>query len=506
MPDQIPNSHSNSSRAAYILALDIGTSSVRALLFDALGTAVPGVRVQHLYDLTVTHEGEVSVDANTLVSVVAEVIDDALKAAGPLAQQIMAVAADTFWHNLVGIDKSGNPLTPVLTWEDTRPRTSVTALRRDLDEKAAHQRTGARFHASYWTAKLHWLKTTAPDVFARVDKWLSFSDYFSMQLFGNALTSYSIASGTGLFMTRELTWDDELLKALSVRREQLPELGDIHDSQHGLLPEYRKRWPILQSIPWFLAIGDGASACVGSGAISEKFWSLTIGTSSAMRVLVPNGLLYAPDSLWIYLLDAKRAILGGALSEGGNLLNWLDTVLKLPSLDDTDKLIADAKPDGHGLTILPFVSGERSPGWHSEAHATILGLQTHIAPPDLLRAGMESLAYQLQQVYLDLGKTLKPHFPKTEAKVMGSGGALHNSQVLQGIVSDTLNTPLYPSLEREASARGVALLALESLGLISETTASAPELGSPVHPDQGRHDIYQKGAERQRHYYQLLLD
>jgi gluconokinase len=224
-----------------------------------------------------------------------------------------------------------------------------------------------------------------------------------------------------------------------------------------------------------------------------------------MRVLVSNGQLVAPDSLWLYLLDAKRAILGGALSEGGNLLNWLDTILKLPSLDDTDKLIADMKPDGHGLTILPFVSGERSPGWHSDAHATILGLQTHITPPDLLRAGMESLAYQLQQVYQDLKRALQPYYPDSEAKVMGSGGALHNSQVLQGILADTLNAPIYPSLEREASARGAALLALESLGLITEATASVPELGSPANPDQGRHAIYQKGAERQKYYYQLLL-
>ena len=118
----------------YILALDIGTSSVRALLFDSSGSAVPNVLAQHTYALNTSKEGEVSVDADMLVDLVAQSIDQVLAAAGPLASHIKAVATDTFWHTLVGVDASDRSLMPLLTWEDTRPgqscsRASYTARR-----------------------------------------------------------------------------------------------------------------------------------------------------------------------------------------------------------------------------------------------------------------------------------------------------------------------------------------------------------------------------------------
>src|SRR5258708_10566149 len=182
----------------YVLALDIGTSSVRALLFDATGNAVPNVLAQHTYNLNTSGEGEVSVDADMLVDLVSKTIDEALVAAGPLASQIGAVATDTFWHSLMGVDASGRPLMPLVTWEDTRPGDAALELREQLDEAAIHARTGARFHASYWPAKLRWLATQAPDTFARVAQWLSFGEYLYRHFLGRSVCSLSMASVTGL--------------------------------------------------------------------------------------------------------------------------------------------------------------------------------------------------------------------------------------------------------------------------------------------------------------------
>jgi len=158
----------------YILALDIGTSSVRALLFDSTGSAVPHVLAQHTYILNTSSDGEVSVDAELLVDLVAKTIDEALAAAGPLASHIGAVATDTFWHSLMGVDASGHPVMPVLTWEDTRPRSAAAELSKRLDKAAIHARTGAPLHASFWPAKLHWFATTQPQLFQHAAQWLSF--------------------------------------------------------------------------------------------------------------------------------------------------------------------------------------------------------------------------------------------------------------------------------------------------------------------------------------------
>lgn len=488
----------------YILALDVGTSSTRTLLFDAAGNTLPNVLAQRPYQLTTSNEGEVSVDPDALVAVVSQTIDDALKMAGPLAQHIGAVAIDTFWHGLMGVDADNRPLTPLLLWEDTRPRAAAVELLAQLDETAIHARTGARLHASYWPAKLRWLATQEPNTFSRVAKFLSFGEYLYRHFLGRSVCSLSMASGTGMLQTRSCAWDTELMEMLGVRPEQLPPLGDLHESVQGLTPAYASAWPTLRNVPWFPAIGDGAAACAGSGCASLENWSLTIGTSSAIRVVVPPEQVIPPMGLWLYLIDARRAVLGGALSEGGNLLTWLDSVLTLPVLAEAEGLVAALQPDGHGLTMLPFISGERSPGWHASARMTISGIQAHSSPADLLRAGMEALAYQLAVVYEQVGQTLQ--VGKTAPRMIGSGGALLGSMTLGQIVADTLGVAVYPSRDHEASARGAALLALEAMGLLPDVAQVPAHLKPPIQPDAAKHAVYRKGAERQQKLYQALLE
>jgi len=491
----------------YILALDVGTSSTRALLFDAAGNALPHMLAQRSYKLTISHEGEVSVDPDALLAVVRQNIDDALEMAGPLVKHIGAVAIDTFWHGLMGVGADNRPLTPLILWEDTRPHYAAIELREQLDEAAIHARTGARFHASYWPAKLRWLATREPDAFAHAAQWLSFGEYLYRHFLGRSVCSLSMASGTGMLNTQARAWDTELMKALDARPEQFPPLGDLHDSVQGLTRDYASAWPALRNVPWFPAVGDGAAACVGSGCAGMENWSLTIGTSSAMRVVLaerPPEQVIPPVGLWLYLIDARRAVLGGALSEGGNMLNWLDSILVLPALADTESLVSELPPDGHGLTILPFIVGERSLGWHADARMTISGMKANTSPAELLRAGMEALAYRLAAVYEQLCHALQ--IGKTAPRIIGSGGALLGSMTLEHIVADTLGVPIYPSLDHEASARGAALLALEALGILPDVAQAPSHLKPPVKPDAEKYAVYKKGAERQQKLYQALLE
>lgn len=491
------------ARIPFILALDVGTSSTRALLFDSKGQAVPGIQSQETYALTLSNDGEVTVDADVLVAAVVSTIDNVLKAAGSLARSIGAVATDTFWHSFVGVDADGKAITPVITWEDTRPRQAAAELRQQLHEDDIHKRTGARLHASYWPAKMRWLASAQPDTFQRVVQWLSFGEYLHRKLLGKSICSLSMASGTGMLITRERKWDTEIMQVLGVEPEQFPRLGDLRDSVQGLVPEYASRWPALNEIPWFPAIGDGAAANVGSGCAISSNWALTMGTSSAIRVVVSPDAVTPPEGLWLYLVDAKRGLLGGALSEGGNVFAWMSETLRLPSLKEADPAVAQLPPDGHGLTILPFISGERSLGWHAEARAVVAGIQTHTSPQDMLRAAIEALAYQLALVYQQLSIALNLHEEKP--RVIGSGGALLGSSTLQSVLADILGVPIYPSYEHEASARGVALLALEAMGILLDVGKVPPELAEPIQPDPQRAPIYQRALSRQMSLYKALL-
>jgi gluconokinase len=490
--------------SSYVMALDVGTSSTRALLFDAAGNAVPDMISQHTYKLTISADGGVTVDADLLVGVVQQTIDEVLQKVGAKAQQIQAVAFDAFWHSLLGIDESGKPVTPVITWEDTRSYRAVHALRKELDEKAVHDRTGVRFHASYWPAKLRWLSEEQPQTYACVKEWISFGEYFHRVILGRSVCSISMASATGLFNQDTMQWDQELIQVLKISAEQLPEVGDVQDALNGLRDEYAKKWPALRDIPWYPAIGDGAAACVGTSCTNEQQWSLTMGTSSAIRVVVsPDQISTLPLGLWLYRVDKKRAIVGGAMSEGGNLLYWLADTFKVPSLMDAEPLITPLKPDEHGLTILPFIAGERSLGWHAETRMTVAGMSTHTTPFHVLRAGMEALAYRLYAIHQELCKALNMHHD--DHQLMASGGVLFNSQLLPHIIADTLDTPLYPSRASEASARGAALLALETLGILPDLSTLKSDLMEPIKPDHEAGEIYRRAAARQDALYHTLL-
>ncbi len=459
----------------FILALDIGTSSTRAVLYDAGGNAVDGVHSQLTYQLTTSHEGEASVDADFLLGLVARTIDETLQAAGTRAEQIAGVATSAFWHTLLPLDRAGRPLLPLLTWEDTRPQRAALELRALLDEASTHRRTGTRLHTSYWPAKIRWLTTAYPEIAAYTAHYVSFGEYLHERLLGRAVCSLSMASGTGLLNIRARAWDSELLTLLDISPAQLPAPGDLPESLEGLAPEFAARWPALAHVPWFPAIGDGAAANFGSNCTSPTTWAVTMGTSSAIRVVVPPGQVEPEQGLWLYAVDKKRALLGGALSEGGNMLAWLKQTLRLSDLAEFDQQFASLQPAAHGLTVLPQLAGERSPGWHPHAAMTI--------------AGLTVLASQVMQ-----------------PRLIVNGGALLKSALLRQILADTLNRPLELSANSEASARGAALLALETLHLLPNLTQLQPATTTIVTPDPKRHQIYCEAKARQQELYQKMFD
>ncbi len=487
----------------YILALDIGTSSTRAILYDTGGHALPDLKAQLSYQLTTSHEGEASVDADSLVDLVARTIDELLHKAGDVAKNIVAVATSTFWHTLLPLDAGGHPLLPLMTWEDTRPQRNCVELRQKLDEAAIHRRTGARLHTSYWPAKISWLADAHPEIARQTARYVSFGEYLHRQFLGRAVCSLSMTSGTGLLNIHKHTWDADLLAALHLSSTQLPEVGDLSNTLKGLRPEFARRWPALANVPWFPAIGDGAAANAGSNCLTTSTWAVTMGTSSALRVVVAPEQVKLEQGLWLYFVDARRALLGGALSEGGNMVAWLAKTLQLPDLAELDRQLEQMEPDGHGLTILPMLSGERSPGWHTNASMTITGLTIHSTPAEIARAALEAVVFQISRVYDQLAHALSAHI--AQPRLIASGAALLKSSLLRQALADTLNRPLELLESGEASARGAALLALEALGIIPDLAQFAPETSLIVQPDHAHHAIYQKARERQQALYDRLF-
>ena len=475
-----------------ILALDIGTSSVRAAIYDFSGNVLPETVVKRERTVHFTEDGGAELTADEAFSQVCEAIDEVLL---KTTQTIDYVTASCFWHSLVGVDFEENATTNVFTWAETRPAEYVQFLRDNLNENEVHNRTGARFHSSFWTAKLLWLKAEFPEVFQKTKKWLSFSDYLALKLFGEAVTSVSMASGTGTFNLRKDDWDDELVNFLQIKRKNLPRIADDSETFQT------SNWERLKNAKWFLAIGDGAANNVGAGCLQKQKAALMIGTSGAMRVAyqgeIPKKI---PSGLWCYRIDAQKLIVGGALSDGGGLYRWLKDTMKIAEVDDeVEAEIKMREPDSHGLTFLPFLAGERSTGYHENAKGAILGLTQSTTAVEITQAAMESVAYRFAEIYDQLQQIVEI---KT---IIASGGALRESPVWTQIIADVFGQNLSLPDTHEASSRGVVLLALENLGKIENIAELPTPEGNKFNFNQENHEIYQKARKRHEHFSQQLI-
>lgn len=485
----------------YVLSLDVGTSSVRASLYDCHANAVPGLTVQESHEPDTTPEGGVEMDAEALFQRALGCVEEVLRLAGSRAGAIAAVGVCTFWHSILGVDAAGRPASPIVLWADTRSVEEVEQLKRRLDVRAVHQRTGCMQHTSYVPSKLLWIHRHRPEWARRAERWMSPAEYFYLRLFGRAACGVSMASGTGIYNHAAGAWDDEVLDALPIRAEQLSPIVDANEPFRGLVPELARRFPALAEVPWFPACGDGASSNTGSGCTAPDRVALMVGTSGAVRVMGEDPAIVLPWGLWRYRWDRRRFLIGGALSNGGNLFAWMRDTLRLPDEEALERALRETEPDGHGLTVLPFLAGERCPGWRGDARAAIVGLSWATRPEEIVRAGLEAVAYRFALIHELLKTAAAPGH-----RIIASGGALLASPAWTQMVADALGEEVVASEETEASARGAALLALEGCGLLPGLERTPLRLGRVYAPDPERHAIYAAARERQRRLYAALIE
>jgi gluconokinase len=427
-----------------IVALDVGSSSVRAVAYDEAGDPEPG-------DAHIAFD---DFDADRLVA--------ACRAVLAQVGEGDALAISCFWHSLVAVDAADRPLTPVLTWRDLA-RGEPPAL----DAVDYHRRTGCFLHPAYWPAKIRRLG----DEGVHAARYLSFADYLLLQLTGEVRTSVSTVSGTGLYDPNRLTWDEETLDLLGLDVSQLPPVSD--EQVAGV-------WP---------ALGDGACSNVGAGCLSRERAALMVGTSGATRVLFAAEGAEPRPGLFLYRLDARRFCEGGALSDGGNLYAWLVRTLREFDAED----LAARPAAAHGLSFLPFLGGERSLGWDPARRGLIAGLSFATTPADIAQAALEGVCYRFADVLAALGDV---------DSVVVTGAALLANPAWVQVLADVLGRPLEVSAVEEGSARGAALVGLERLGF----PLPPGPVSRVVRPRPERHAVHLHALAEQRALISLRAD
>ena len=469
-----------------VLALDIGTSSTRTALFDAGARRLEGTTCQIAYPLHTTPDGGAELEPGDLLKAVLGCLEGTLKAGRSQPQlrgrPVIAVGMSCFWHSLIGCDSKGRPLTRVLTWADSRCRGDAEELRRMWSERAVHARTGCMLRSSFWPAKLAWLRRTQRRLFSGVKRWMSPAEWLQMRIAGEARCALGMATGTGLFDPERLDWEGGLLGELGVDPSRLLPLGE-----EPVEVSRDIRFPELRGVPWFPGIGDGAASNLGSGATRPGFAAINVGTSAALRVMREGRRARAPFGLFCYRVDAGRYLVGGALSNAGNLRAWCLKNLQVSDPEALEVELAGRPGPAAGLNVLPFWTAERAPFWQEEERGVIHGITQHTSAVDLLQAITEAT---YQRLALIAEMILKSE--EAPPKFIVSGGIQRSASAIQRL-ADVLGHPVHPNDDPEASIRGAAVFALEKLG----RPLKAVPLSKPVRCRARWVRAYAEARERQ---------
>ncbi|MFO1067631.1 MAG: glycerol kinase GlpK [Geminicoccaceae bacterium] len=447
----------------YVMALDEGTSSARAILFDRAGNVA--ALVQREFRQIYPQPGWVEHDADEIWQTQLSVAREAMAQIGATAAQIAAIGITNQRETSVIWDRrTGRPLHHALVWQDRRTAGVCDALKAKGLEGYVKQATGLVIDAYFSGTKLAWVLDNVPGARARaeagelaagtIDTWLIWN------LTGGRVhvTDASNASRTLLFNIRTGRWDERLLAELNVPRAILPEVRDSSAVYGHTDPEL-----FGAPIPVAASVGDQQGALFGQSCFRPGMVKATYGTGGSLMMNAGPEPMASNTGLLTtvaWQLDGRlEYALEGLLFTVGSVVQWLRDELKLIHSAAETEAAAREVPDTNGVYIVPAFTGLSAPWWDQYARGTIVGITRGANRNHLIRAALESMAYQIRDVIGCMERDAGIRV----ADLKVDGGAAMNDFVMQ-FQADQLGVTVLRPKVADTTARGAAFLAGLAVG------------------------------------------
>jgi gluconokinase len=460
-----------------VIGVDIGTTSTKAVAYGADGRPLADASVG--YPLYEPEAGWAEQDPDEIYAAVLETVRRVRARTGEVA----GVSFSSAMHSLIGLDPQGRPLTRSVTWADSRAGAQAERLRASARGLALHRRTGTPLHPMSPLPKLLWFHEQEPRLFERVGHWVGIKDYVFSRLCGALVTDYSLASATGLLDIHRLQWDDQALAIAGITAEQLPELVATTTVLDGPTEEAAAATGLDVHTPVVVGAGDGPLANLGLGAVRPGVAACSIGTSGALRVMVERPSVDPRGGVFCYALTEDRWVVGGAINNGGVVLQWAGDALA-PDLGDEPEtalleLAARAPAGSGGLVMLPYLLSERAPHWSSLPRGAYIGLTREHRREHLVRAALEGVCQQLALVLASMRAA------GNEVREVRATGGFARSPLWRQMLADTLGMDVQFTAAHEGSSFGAALLGMQALGMVAsiDVAADLVTVESTVRPD-----------------------
>lgn len=471
----------------YVLGIDIGTGSTKGSAVAFSGAVLANAQVYYpmLPTGSLFSEQDPETIWNAFVKTVKTICVET-------AQPPFAISLSSCMHSLILVDAAGEPLTPNITWADRRSAAIAEELRNGPEGERLYKKTGTPLHAMSPLCKIRWFKEHRHELFKKFSKAISIKEYIWFKLFGLYEVDHSIASATGLFDIQAFEWFRPALQYCGINEEQLSTPVSTHFIRKNISPPVASLLTIPGTTPFCIGASDGCLANVGSDALRAGTAAVTIGTSGAVRIASLRPIVAFPEMIFNYRLDESLFICGGAVNNGGNMVQWLlQQFLKTPSSDKEDyealfRMAEGAPPGCDGLVCLPYLAGERTPLWDEKACGVFFGIRSAHCNAHFVRAALEGVCFALCGV-----------LKKLETSAGGihtlhvSGGVVH-SQLWMQLLADVTGKKVFLLHTDDASAAGAALLCFKAMGFTKDYSAKEEHLKKIIEPDSNKHAVYVK--------------
>lgn len=487
-----------------ILGIDIGTSSVKAMLLDA----EKGVIAVHAksYEVDIPQTGFAQQNPQMWWDALLEVFQQ-LKAETPDAyRNIKGIGFSGQMHGLVLVDKEGEVLRPAIIWLDQRSQKQMREIEEVLNQEQMGELLRNRISCGFAFPSLLWVKEEEPDLFARTAAVLCPKDYLRLKITGKSGAEVVDASSTGMFATAKRDWAWDLLEQFDLPKEIFPDAAESGDIAGYVTEEAARETGLPAGIPVIYGAGDQPAQSIGNGVTKEGKLISNIGTGGQISAFSKTPVYdkQLRTNTFCHAVKEAYTIFGATLCAGMSM-NWAkNKVLCVDNYEQVKAWAGSVNPGSDGLIYLPYLSGERTPHLNPKAKGMFFGMTLGHENGHFLRAVMEGVTYSLKDCLLLL-KQMGVDAPM----IIASGGGAASPLWLQ-IQADILDREVCVCNEKEQACLGACILAGTSIGIfqsLEEGCERFVKMNEKIYvPNPVNREIYEERFGVYRELYERTKD
>ena len=474
------------------IGVDLGTSAVKLLLMDEMGTIEKIVSKE--YPLYFPKPGWSEQNPEDWLAQTLEGIKELTS--GCEKDQVAGIGFGGQMHGLVALDQEDRVIRPAILWNDGRTGEETDYLNQVIGKERLSGYTANIAFAGFTAPKILWMKNHEPENFVRICRIMLPKDYIAYKLSGSFCTDVSDASGMLLLDVKNRCWSKEMLEICGIREEQLPKLYESSQAVGTLRPELAAELGLPETVKIIAGAGDNAAAAVGTGTVGEGMCNISLGTSGTIFISSREFRVDDNNALHAFAhADGHYHLMGCMLSAASCNKWWSEEILKTADFAGEQ---ADIEKLGENRVFyLPYLMGERSPHNNPDARAMFIGMSMDTTRADMTQAVLEGVAFGLRDS-LEVAKSLGIKLERT--KICGGGA---KSPLWKRIIANVMNLKVDVIESEEGPALGGAMLAAVGCGVYPSVEAIARKLVKVVETIEPEPELAAKYEERYQEFRRI---